>query len=247
MDTMDQTTRAWLSEARRVCEAAAKGDLEARLLNIETGGDIGGVPGGGAEGDLAAVLHAINHLLDMTDAFVREAGASLAFASDGRYFRRVLPAGLLGSYRQAAHTINTATQRMGEEAAQLQEAESQRAELVTDITEAKEVTEMLAESTRAIQEMSSVIKKIAGQTNLLALNASIEASRAGEVGRGFAVVADEVKKLADQSESATVEIQSSVETIQDAATRTVSSIGRVWDVLQSQAQQREQASSPAAA
>ncbi len=226
MESTNETTKQWLAQAREVCESAARGDLEARVLNIE----------GEIDEDLAATLHAINHLLDMTDAFVREASASLSFASDGRYFRRVLPAGLLGSYRQAAHTINHATKLMGDEATQLQEAESQRAELVGDITDAKKGTELLVESTRTIEEMSNMIKRIARQTNLLSLNASIEAARAGQAGKGFAVVAEEVKKLANQSESATADIQESVASIQDAASCTVDSIARIWEVFQSQSQ-----------
>ena len=59
-----------------------------------------------------------------------------------------------------------------------------------------------------IDNITAMLKTIAGQTNLLALNAAIEAARAGDSGKGFAVVAEEVRKLAEQSDSFTKDIQS---------------------------------------
>jgi len=49
----------------------------------------------------------------------------------------------------------------------------------------------------------------------LSLNAAIEAARAGEQGRGFAVVADEVRKLADQTMTATQNVEGLLAKIQE--------------------------------
>ncbi|WP_413580735.1 methyl-accepting chemotaxis protein [Bdellovibrio sp. HCB288] len=57
----------------------------------------------------------------------------------------------------------------------------------------------IAQGSKKIEEIISVIDDIAFQTNLLALNASVEAARAGEQGKGFAVVADAVRTLAHKS------------------------------------------------
>lgn len=79
----------------------------------------------------------------------------------------------------------------------------------------------VAESSRVISEIVSVIDDIAFQTNLLSLNASVEAARAGEHGKGFAVVAEAVRVLAQKSASSAKEIHNNVSKNQELISQSV--------------------------
>jgi methyl-accepting chemotaxis protein len=94
------------------------------------------------------------------------------------------------------------------------EALNEKTAITNDITinVVKEINQ-LNQYVKNINVITNVLRGIADQTNLLALNAAIEAARAGEAGRGFAVVADEIRKLAEQSNSRTRDIQKHVENI----------------------------------
>ncbi|WP_165064867.1 methyl-accepting chemotaxis protein [Desulfovibrio sp. ZJ200] len=103
----------------------------------------------------------------------------------------------------------------------------------------KSEMESLDRQARDIGAVLTLIRDIADQTNLLALNAAIEAARAGDAGRGFAVVADEVRKLAEKTMSATRDVESAIETIQQGTGRsalTVESAVRAIDEVTGMAQ-----------
>ncbi|GAB4373740.1 MAG: methyl-accepting chemotaxis protein [Kiloniellaceae bacterium] len=79
---------------------ARSGDFNLRIMK------------GKSSADAEVLRHAINHLVDVTDAFVREAGASMQHVAAGKYFRKIILRGLPGDFRASAGRVNEAIAEM---------------------------------------------------------------------------------------------------------------------------------------
>lgn len=87
-----------------------------------------------------------------------------------------------------------------------------------------------------IGSIAGTISAIAAETNLLALNAAIEAARAGEAGRGFAVVADEIRKLAGNTNTATVQVGSLIGKVRGEVSAIVQVVENGFDQAKAQSE-----------
>ena len=98
----------------------------------------------------------------------------------------------------------------------------------------KEIFEIIRETNEnahRIENASEMIQSIADQTNLLALNAAIESARAGEAGRGFAVVAEEIRKLAEESNGFTKEINTVINELKSRTQEAVITMGKTEEIV----------------
>jgi methyl-accepting chemotaxis protein len=119
--------RSVVRQLTAACEAAAAGDLESRSRPVA---------GFEAVPELVGLHDAVNRVLDVSDAFVREAGASLTSAAEGRFHRRLLLTGFAGAYRRGAEVINAAREAMRESATRVAEAQSSRLRLADEFESA---------------------------------------------------------------------------------------------------------------
>ncbi|HEY5598221.1 MAG TPA: methyl-accepting chemotaxis protein, partial [Kiloniellales bacterium] len=189
---------AAFEKARAVCSEAAKGNLEARITEIAAFGEIG------------EVLLAINRMLDLTDAFVREAGTSLTYASEGKFFRRFVLRGMLGDFRRGAMTINTAREDMEKKARQAAaaeaEAERQRQREREQAEAAKQrlaiaegfgskvgaVVQTVAASAAEMEATAKEMAKLAGNAHQQSLTVSTAAATATENVQTVAAAAEQL-------------------------------------------------------
>ncbi len=140
-----------------------------------------------------------------------------------------------GQTSQNVQSVASAVEEMSASVREIAQQITKSAEAVRsavhETSKADETSRLLEEATQRIGEIVDLIQNIAGQINLLALNATIESARAGEAGKGFAVVASEVKSLASQTTTATDEIASHINSIQNVSTQVVAALGSIKSAI----------------
>ena len=90
----------YLDELCDTVLAAADGNMDARISNRQK------------RGKLANMQNAVNQLLDLTEAFTKEAAAAMNCASRGDYYRKIVPRGLRGDLVGYAEKVNSALEIM---------------------------------------------------------------------------------------------------------------------------------------
>ncbi|WP_338069177.1 methyl-accepting chemotaxis protein [Pararobbsia silviterrae] len=197
--------------AADMCRQIAAGDLTARLqLN---------------PGDTNSLLYAMSQMQQqLTDTVARiqssaesiTHGANEIAAGNADLSQRTEEqASALAESASSMEQLTATVKLNADNAVQASHLAQSASETVSDggkvVDEVVQTIVEIAESSKKIEQIISVIDGIAFQTNILALNAAVEAARAGEQGRGFAVVAAEVRTLAQRSASAAKEIKALID------------------------------------
>ena len=225
---------------REAVQAATLASLGERSVHAE-GIDLdssrfedAGAAGQGVAGFLQTISDALQEAATVA-ASIRRSSADLSAASGHMVEIRDHQHAEVNRAVQLVHEMDSIAGEIAENSKQIAEDAEKSAhnagETELAMTSAREAIEHMVESveenstemarleaaTGQIENIVTMINRIAGQTNLLALNASIEAARAGDAGRGFAVVAQEVRRLSESTQSSAKEIQTVVEGLRIAA------------------------------
>ncbi len=210
-----------------VSRSVKKGDLEARIVDWDL------------HGDLSPILANVNYMLDLTDAFIREAAASLEAASDSQFYRKFLVQGMAGTFGRGAQAINDTTKRME----QLVQEQKQQRNQVADSFE-QTVMEVMSSLTGAVEQVGATAKdlmsdasenqslaaSVAAAAEQATVNVQTVASAAEELSASVEEIARQVSSSSAKSDEAADEAGDATSTI--SALETASgTIGRVVSLI----------------
>jgi len=183
-----------------VCEAVANGDLEARILNITEKGEAG------------RLLHAINRLIDRSDAYVRESKASLEYVAENKYFRRISEKGMTGTFGDASRAVNKAMesmeQRVNAFARVVHSFEGQMNEVVESVasaaTELEASARTMEDATSSASQQSTSVAAAAEQASA---NVGSVASATEEMTSSVSEINQQVLQSSQITTEAVTEVQ----------------------------------------
>ncbi|MEQ8286263.1 methyl-accepting chemotaxis protein [Thalassospira sp.] len=178
-------SKSGIKKALDVVEAAADGNYEARITNVDS------------HPAMRDLFVAINRLIDRNDAFLRESAASMGAVSENRYYRRIVETGLVGEYLSSAKRINAATasieQKLSGFSDILDEFKSGSFAAVDDIASAAAA---LAE---ASGEANTIAHETSSRSTNVAAAARQTASNVTEVSTASEELSQSIREVADQA------------------------------------------------
>jgi methyl-accepting chemotaxis protein len=216
-----------VEKAISVCQAAAQGNLGVRIHGIQGRGNVG------------TMLHNINRLLDLTEAFCRESQAAMGKANQRKYYRKIVPTGLRGDFSRYATTINTSLDLMAaRDREALRFAEENVRSIVQDVSTAseqlqsnaralmgnsQETVEQALTSAAAAEEASVNVQTVASAAEELAASfgeINRQTTMATRIASEAAAIAERTDRTVGELSTAAAQIGNIVALIQNIASQT---------------------------
>lgn len=202
-----------IAKALTVLQQIKKGDFEARILDIQSTGELG------------EMLHTINDVIDRSDAYIRESTACMEHISNGEYYRKLIETSMQGSLLRATRSVNASLSSMLEKFSGFTKLTNTLEASVKGVV--KTIAGAASDLTTSSMSMQSISSDTLEQTNRVAEAAEESSSRVQTVASATLELTASVKEISKQvvsvakitqdSATITVDVKKRMEVLQKAA------------------------------
>ncbi|UES41461.1 chemotaxis protein [Roseibium aggregatum] len=222
-------TRRGLGAATEVCSQIGWGNFEVRAKDYTEAGEV------------RELMTSMNHMIDRTDAFLREAAASMTAIENNRYYRRIQPGGLNGSYLQNAEIMNMAIEtikgRVGAFRQSTDSFESQISQIAQSLmASAEQMTGTAEEMETSAVSNSEVVTAIADAADLTAENVNAAASAADHLSSTANEISGQIERSIEIARAAVTQVTQGQDKANSLRT-SAEAIGEIIDLISSIADQ----------
>jgi methyl-accepting chemotaxis protein len=209
-----------VAQARKVCDAVASGDFEARIAPVRERGDLG------------ELLWSINELIDRCDAYLRESAASMDHVSRNLYFRRIVETGMAGDFLASARRINAATDAIAAKVADFRRIATEFETTTQDVIKGVADTARSLEADARSMEAAAVATSrragaVAAASSGATANVQAVATAAEQLTSAIQEIGQQVQRSSDITVGAVQETEATNATMQGLA----EAAGRIGEVV----------------
>ncbi len=221
--------RRGLAAATEVCSQIGWGNFEVRAKDYTEAGEV------------RELMTSMNHMIDRTDAFLREAAASMTAIENNRYYRRIQPGGLNGSYLQNAEIMNMAIEtikgRVGAFRQSTDSFESQISQIAQSLmASAEQMTGTAEEMETSAVSNSEVVTAIADAADLTAENVNAAASAADHLSSTASEISGQIERSIEIARAAVTQVTQGQDKANSLRT-SAEAIGEIIELISSIADQ----------
>lgn len=217
-----QTVKS-IARLAEVLEHSATGDLDRRVVLLKDGGEIRRIADG------------LNRTLDLSEAFMKEAGAAMQYANNRKFFRTILPSGLRGCYVDYAGQINGALKLMENRDNMLNDFigyvdRDVKAEAQNVVSSADEMSGQAGEIARCVSDTSNQAEVLATAADNASANAQAVAAATEEFSASINEIAEQMSRVAGGAEAAVGSV-GHAEKVMGGLTEAAARIGSIVEMI----------------
>ncbi len=186
------------------CQKIAKGDFNRRLVLV-----------GERNAEIKNIADAINNLTDATDAYLRESRAMFEHAAQEKFYRKIIPTGMNGTFRDSSALLNAALDKVRMNSAAQGLEQNVGSVIAALLQSAENMKSMARQMKQASDQTSQICGLVAASSTQASANVQTVASAAEELAASSGEIARQIDSVGKKTSATAADAAATRALVQD--------------------------------